>query len=243
MRLRFRFRWVPFVAAVLVIAAGVSLGNWQTRRAVDKLAIEQAITARSAEPALVLNDLPHIGSLPEFRRVRVAGRFVADWPVYLDNRPYQGKAGFVLLMPLRLQDSERVVLVARGWLPRDPLERSRLPDIVVPDGVIQLDGTVRHSAWRVMQLGQDAPLQPGAILQNLDIAAFSSASKLPLQTFIIEQTNDAGDTLAREWPRLSAGVDKHRGYAFQWYALAATAFLFFLVTGFRRASRSSNNTR
>ena len=93
MRLRFRFRWVPFVAAVLVIAAGVSVGNWQTRRAVDKLAIEQAITARTAEPALVLNDLPHIGSLPEFRRVRVAGRFVADWPVYLDNRPYQGKAG------------------------------------------------------------------------------------------------------------------------------------------------------
>ena len=48
---------------------------------------------------------------------------------------------------------------------------------------------------------------------------------------------------ARDWPLPSAGVDKHRGYAFQWYALAATAFLFFLVTGFRRASRSSNNTR
>jgi len=32
-------------------------------------------------------------------------------------------------------------------------------------------------------------------------------------------------------------VEKHRGYAFQWYALAAMAFIFFVVTGIRRGKK------
>jgi cytochrome oxidase assembly protein ShyY1 len=42
-----------------------------------------------------------------------------------------------------------------------------------------------------------------------------------------------GEGLVRDWPVPSAGVDKHHGYAFQWYALAAMAVLFFVITGFR----------
>ena len=92
----------------------------------------------------------------------------------------------------------------------------------------------------MLSLGQDAPLQPGAIVQNLNLAEFGRASGLSLQDHIIEQTNDTNDQLVRDWPRPSFGVDKHRGYAFQWYALAATAFLFFVLTGFRRASKTDN---
>jgi cytochrome oxidase assembly protein ShyY1 len=70
-------------------------------------------------------------------------------------------------------------------------------------------------------------------VQNLDIPEFAQASGLSLQPFIIEQSTDVRDGLTRDWPRPSTGVDKHRGYAFQWYALAATALIFFIVTGFR----------
>jgi len=40
----------------------------------------------------------------------------------------------------------------------------------------------------------------------------------------------------RDWPPPSLGVEKHRAYAFQWYALALMALLFFLVTGSRRGT-------
>jgi cytochrome oxidase assembly protein ShyY1 len=43
--------------------------------------------------------------------------------------------------------------------------------------------------------------------------------------------------LLRVWPSPSSGIDKHRGYAFQWYALAAMAILFFVITGFRSGSK------
>ena len=48
------------------------------------------------------------------------------------------------------------------------------------------------------------------------------------------------DSMARDWPPPEAGIDKHRGYAFQWYALAALALLFYVMTGFRRGSRTNH---
>lgn len=240
MRLVYQFRWIPLVATVSVVALGIALGNWQSRRAEQKLAIEKAMTAQSALPVLMLNMAAGNASLPEFRRVAVEGEFISAWPVYLDNRPYQGRAGFYLLMPLRLKDSDRVVMVERGWLPRDLSDRTRLPALPVQTGQVRIEGIVRHAASHVLGLGQDAPLQPGAIVQNLTLDEFARASGLPLQPYWIEQTNDTKDQLVRDWPQPSFGADKHRGYAFQWYALAVTAFLFFVITGFRRARKSDN---
>lgn len=234
MRMPFRFRWIPFIAALLVMVIGIMLGNWQTRRAAEKIAIENEIVARAHQAVLDLNK-PYSTTDIEYRRVSAEGSFIADWPVYLDNRPYQGKAGFTLLMPLQLSNSDSVVLVARGWFPRDAAERTKLPAIPVPAAPIRIEGIVRRSAGHVMQLGQAATILPGAIVQNLEPAEFARVTRLPLQNFIIEQTSDTSDGLVRDWPRPSGGVDKHRGYAFQWYALAATALVFFLVTGFRRA--------
>jgi cytochrome oxidase assembly protein ShyY1 len=236
MRLSFRFRWVPFLAAALVVAIGVSLGNWQVRRAEQKLALQQQMLVRAELDPVKSNELAPAQAPEEFRRVVAKGEFIASWAVYLDNRPYQGRAGFYLLMPFKLAGSEQSVLVMRGWFPRDAINREHIPTITVPEGVIQIEGRVRASTGKVMQLGEAAALEPGAIAQNVDVAEFARASKLSLQTFIIEQTNDAADGLVRDWPIPSVGIDKHKGYAFQWYSLALVAAVFFLLTGFKRAS-------
>jgi cytochrome oxidase assembly protein ShyY1 len=87
-----------------------------------------------------------------------------------------------------------------------------------------------------MQLGSEPALQSGVIRQNFEVAELSKASGLKLENFIIEQTSDAKDGLIRDWPQPSLGIEKHRGYAFQWYGLAVTALLFFIATGIKRAS-------
>ena len=236
MRLSFRFRWVPFCAAALVVAVGISLGNWQLRRAEQKQALHEQMLMRAEFVPVDANALPPEQTPEEFRRVVAKGEFIASWAVYLDNRPYQGRAGFYLLMPFKLAGSEQSVLVMRGWFPRDAINREHIPTIAVPEGVTHLEGRVRASTGKVMQLGEAAALQPGSIAQNVDVEEFARASKLSLQTFIIEQTNDAADGLVRDWPIPSVGIDKHKGYAFQWYGLALVAAVFFLLTGFKRAS-------
>ena len=236
MRMSFTFRFIPFLAAIVVALIALSLGNWQSRRAEEKQRLASEQTLQAALPALDMQLLNQGKAPAYFRSVQMTGSFIAQWPIYLDNRPYQGKAGFYLLMPFKLKDSEKTLLVMRGWLPRDAQNRVQLPIIPTPEGELQLEGKVRESVGHVMQLGSEPVLQSGVIRQNFEVTELSKASGLKLENFIIEQTSDAKDGLIRDWPQPSLGMEKHRGYAFQWYGLAVTALLFFIATGIKRAS-------
>jgi cytochrome oxidase assembly protein ShyY1 len=125
------------------------------------------------------------------------------------------------------------VLVARGWIPRNAQDRTAIQTYQTPSGTIQLEGILKAHSGRVLQLGSSEAVRPKALLQNLEVDAFAKASQLTTYPLLVEQTNDINDGLLRDWPRASSGVQKHRGYAFQWLALAAMALVFFIATGFR----------
>jgi surfeit locus 1 family protein len=239
MRTTFRFRAIPFVATVLVVALGVALGQWQERRADQKIALQAKLAAHAGATPLVITAQPLQIADVAYRKVAVAGEFVPDWPLFLDNRPQDGKVGFYLMMPFKIAGSNMHVLVARGWVPRYTGEHDRLPEFGTPSGTVIVTGIAKASMGKVMQLGDPATLKPQAILQNLTTDQFAAASKVPVQPFFIEQTAPAapGDNLARNWPAPALGVEKHQGYAFQWYALAVMALLFFVFTGIRRGTK------
>ena len=232
--MKFRFRWIPFVAAVIVAMIGFSLGQWQTRRASEKLAIEARQQARESDAVTDLGSIMLKPEEVEFRRMKVRGEFVPEWTVYLDNRPYKGMAGFHVMTPMKMANSDMHVLVARGWVKRDVADRAKLPPISTPAGTVEIEGVARLAPGHVLQLGKAETLQRGAIVQNVDASEFAKAAGIKMQPFVLEQAGDMQDGLVRDWPRPSTGVEKHKGYAFQWYALAVTALLFFVATGFRR---------
>jgi surfeit locus 1 family protein len=242
MRIRFRFKLIPFIATVLLVALGIALGNWQERRAAQKIALRDRLAARTAQAPLALGPAPAALAPLEFRRVAVTGEFVAGWPLFLDNRPYQGRAGFYLVMPFKIADSNTHVLVARGWLPRDMAVYGKLPAYTTPSGQVTIEGIVTGSMGHVMQLGSPAPLRPNAIIQNVELAQVGQASGLELQPFFVEQTGpkEPGGALVRDWPVPSTDIARHQGYAFQWYALTVMAILFFLITGFRSGTKQDD---
>ncbi len=214
---------VVLVAAAVGIAATVSLGNWQTRRAEHKLALQaQHDAAERAAPVEItprdLAELPQRTPL----RVKLRGRFVHGLTVWLDNRIMDGRAGFFVVTPLRIAGSDTAVLVMRGFAARDPADRQRLPAIGEPDGEVALEGLALAEPPRLLELGPGPSAGPlPAIWQNLDYAAFEQASGLRVARIVVQQTSDGADGLARHWSRPASGAEKHRGYAFQWYALAA----------------------
>lgn len=236
MRLRFHFRTVPFLATLVLVVLGIVLGNWQTRRAAEKTVLQTKLEQGMAAPPLALDGSAVDPTSMEFHRVIVTGEFVPNWPVFLDNRPQEGRSGFVLLMPFKIAGSGKAVLVARGWLPRNTAEHDKLPSYTTPAGQVTLEGRAVRQLARVMQLGTPAPLAPNEIVQNTDPADVARASGLDLLPLVVEQTGPGspGDGLTRNWPMPSLDIDRHKGYAVQWYALAAMAFLFFVITGFRR---------
>lgn len=235
--MRFHVKWIPFIATVLLVALGLALGQWQERRAAYKMALQAKLVAGNAAAPLLLGPATIDPDAIELRRVTLTGQFVPGWALYLENRPYQGRAGFYLLMPFRIADSNMHVLIERGWLPRIAAARDRLPAYGTPAGTVTIEGRVRRHAGHVMQLGSAPRLRPNAIVQNIDIAQLSAASALRLQAFAIEQTagqaDDLDEHLVRDWPAPALGVEQHRAYAVQWYALALMAFLFFVITGWR----------
>lgn len=234
------FAWRPLalLVTVLLVALGIALGNWQAGRAREKLALQAQLAAAARQPPLQLDGatLAQAGQL-EFRRVQLFGHFL-DWPLALNNRPYHGQAGFYLVLPFELENSRQHVLVARGWLPRNAADPLQLPPSQTPKGRVRIEGVLKSSLGHIMELGTAAPLKPGAIVQNLTPAQFQQASGLATAPFFIEQAGQQADGLVRDWPAPALGVEKHQGYAFQWYALALMAALFFVITGFRRGNRT-----
>jgi surfeit locus 1 family protein len=68
----------------------------------------------------------------------------------------------------------------------------------------------------------------GVIRQNLDLAQFSMETGLPMLAMSVQQVGVASEGLLREWPVVGTGVEKHYGYAFQWFALSVLIALLYV---------------
>jgi surfeit locus 1 family protein len=231
-------RWLPALLILAVIAVTVRLGFWQRDRAHQKEALAASIERyERANPR-------EVGAVPlalrdiEFHRVRAVGRFLPARAVYLDNRPYHDQPGFYVVMPLELTGGG-YVLVNRGWLPRNIADRTAIEPFPTPPGEVAIEGIARADASRAFELGEGGSAAHQRIRQNLEVAAYAQETGLPLQPFVIQQTNDTGDRLVRDWPAPTLGVERNYGYMFQWWAMAAAAAGFGLYAA-RRAARKSS---
>lgn len=217
--------WVLTAAALLGAGVTLALGMWQLGRAEQKKALQQRMQVQAALPMLDVSTLRAADAGPDLvhRQVQARGHWEAAHTVFLDNRQMDGRPGFFVVTPLRLSGSPDVILVQRGWAPRNFEDRTRLPEVSTPAGPVRVQGRMAPPPGKLYEIG-DAPA--GAIRQNLDLAAFREQTGLPLLPLSIQQTDASGDDgLSRNWPQVDAGVDKHYGYAFQWFGLCA------LITG------------
>lgn len=228
-------------AGVAGTAIAVAAALWQTQRADDKLALQaQWDAALAARPVLLdANRLAQGIAVPS--RVSLRGEFLPSFTVYLDNRMQDGVAGFRVITPLRLAGAGPLVLVDRGFAARDPVDRTRLPAAPPAIGVVEIDGVAIAHATRSLELGSGPkPGLPG-IWQNLDYDDFEAASREPVARLLVLQQSDSADGLRRGFTPPATGVDKHRAYAFQWWAIAALIVGLTLFFGFRRGQHASKH--
>lgn len=216
-------RVILLLAALALAAATARLGLWQLDRAAQKTALQSALDSRSNLPPLAQADLARSAgdaAAQHHRQVVLEGTWLHDATVYLDNRQMHARPGFFVVTPLRLADGG-VVLVQRGWQPRDAMDRTRVVDPPTPAGVVSITGRIAPPPARLYDFGGAAS---GPVRQNLELDAFAKESGLALRPFSVLQIDTSppvGDGLLRDWPQPAADVHKHYGYAFQWFALCA----------------------
>jgi len=226
----FRPRLLWSVATALFVVLTVSLGNWQTHRAEEKREAARLLDAAMRGAVLSIPAAPVAAEGYEYRRVRARGRFRVDSILYLDNKVLRGVAGYHVLTALRLEGGDVHVLVDRGWIAAG--DRSALPVVSTPEGMQTIEGVALAPGRRFLELAPEPSTSP--LRQNLVLEREEERLALKLQPFVIEQTSDARDGLARVWERPDAGVDRHRAYALQWYTFAVLAVILHVVLSFRR---------
>ena len=219
--------WLVTAAALLVASTTFSLGQWQMSRAAQKEAIQGAIEAQSGRSVLDGQALLAIKDTTEavHRQARLRGTWQPEHTVFLDNRPMTGKTGFVVVTPLVLEGSARVILVQRGWVQRDFADRARLPEVSTPSGLVTVGGRIAPPPSKLYEF---KGIESGRIRQNINLSAFAEETSLPLMGVSLLQTGVANEGLLRQWAAPNRGVDKHYGYAFQWFGLCALVIFLYL---------------
>lgn len=211
-----------WIAAATVVAAllTASLGLWQLSRASQKTALQESIERKGQLPPVQAEDFLRGGDIANLlhRRIWLKGHWLAQSTIYLENRQMDGRPGFLVLTPLLAEPGAVAVLVLRGWAPRNFQDRAALPTLRTPAGMIELSGQIVPPPSSLYDFGG---VDAGPIRQNLDLASFSRELDRPLLALAVQQQSESGDGLLRRWPVASTGVEKHHGYAFQWFGLTA----------------------
>ena len=234
--LRFRPRWWGFVLALAAAAAGVSLGNWQARRAQEKQDLAARFEAAGRSAPLSIPGEPVSAETLAFRHLSAKGVFLPQFTVLLDNKVYRGRIGYFVVTPMRLSGGAMHVLVNRGWVPAGA-RREDLPKIITPEGEVGVDGLGLEHAPRVLMAGSGH--SAGPVWQGLTFDEFTRWSGLALQPVFLEQHSAVADGLVRDWPKADFGIEKHTSYSIQWYLIAAFAIAVFIFLSFDRVQPAS----
>ncbi len=238
LRKRYRFRpgLVPTLTMLVIAVTTIALGNWQTRRAQEKLALQENLDRLGSAPVATLPSVPVAAQDWVLRRVSVRGEYAASQMTLIDNRVHNGIPGYHVVMPLRIEGSALHILVNRGWVAAGA-RRDQLPSIQTPAGALTVEGVAIVPGSNPYELSRapEANANAGPIRQNLVIARVAAEQGLALQPLVILQGSAAADGLLRDWPRPDARTDNHRAYALQWYAMALVAVLLWIAFNFKKS--------
>lgn len=227
--------WVVLVTSVFVIGF-IELGKWQLSRADAKIARYELLEQYAKQPAVTLPSV--LVKLEDFqyREVEVQGEFLFDHTIFLDNKTYQGRAGYHVITPLKVMNSTLLVAINRGWVATGN-DRSVLPHPNEINSVVKVTGLVTTPELRTLKLSEIVTTDK--VWNNFNLQRYQDATGQEMQPLIVLQRNQMDDGLIREWDRPDSGADKNLGYAAQWFLLAATTIIIFLVLNVKRKNSKS----
>ena len=235
---------VPPAAAALAIAAFSWLGLWQLDRAGEKERQVEMFAARTGDAPILLNE--RLSAMPSkldpewwrYRRVEVAGEALGEHQYLLDNRTRNGVAGYHVHVPMLVTGLDRLMLVNRGWVETGP-SRERRPDVSLTSSEIVISGYVEYPR-RTPLLGDDGYARPTwpKVVQRIDLEKTARDLDRQVLPFVVLMDAELPHGFVREWtPYLGIGPERHRGYALQWFSLAAAVAVVWIVLGVRGARR------
>ncbi|MGE5027664.1 MAG: SURF1 family protein [Betaproteobacteria bacterium] len=233
---RFRPKLMPTAATLLLLTVLVNLGLWQARKAEQKQVLQHIYDQRGKRPPVPMSVQPLNPQAIRYSKVVARGRYEPAYQILLDNQISGENVGYHVLTPLRIEGGNIRVLVNRGWVPvgRD---RGVLPVIDTPQGEVEVSGYADVPPGKFFELAEPEDPRSGwrRVWQNLDLRRYRAAVPFPIQPVVIrlDPMSPAGGYV-RDWPRPDARIEVHRGYALQWYGMAAALVVFYVAAAIKK---------
>jgi surfeit locus 1 family protein len=236
----------PSLATLVLLPVLIGLGHWQLERAAWKQGLVDAHAARIGVPAQALQSVLTSSAAStdlEYRQVKAQGVYDLDHQLLLDNQIYQGRAGYQVLTPLRLdgvESGDDWVLVNRGWVPLGE-SRSQLPVVTGPAERITLRAVIKLPPGKAF--GPEAVESSGwpQVIQQLEIGPIGKQIGHPLLPMVLLLDKEDPGGFVRDWkPVYGITPDKHRAYAAQWFTLALVLLIIYIGVNTHRHSEGSH---
>ncbi|KZM38491.1 hypothetical protein OA92_23615 [Marinomonas sp. SBI22] len=244
-----RGKLAVFICLVVVFfSLTLSLGFWQLDRAAQKedyLARNQTNEIMQASSWVSAID----GQL-----IQLNGKYLSQYQFLIDNKTYQGKFGYDVIVPFLTKVGLDDVLfwVNLGWVEAS-VDRSKLNKTNLPNAEVELQARVYLPAKKGFRLS-DAQYQtqgwPSRV-QYFDASFFQqligtelTQKKRHLLVSGFEmrlEAHQAGVQVRRWLPNNVMPPEKHLAYAFQWFALAFSLIVLAVVFLVRHVKESMNN--
>ena len=219
------------LVALLVVALFVRLGVWQWQRGEQRQAAAERF-ARGADAVLELGTRA-VDEAPLYQRIGVEGELDAAHQFLLDNRTFEGRAGYEVLTPLvRAPPPAPALLVDRGWVPFTG-SRARLPDVTLEaGGPVRFTGRVALLPAPGLASGRAAPAGTGPwprVTSYPDMAQLAAALGRPLSSRILLLDPAAPFGYVRAWQSPGLPPLRHFSYALQWWSFALATIVLWAV--------------
>jgi surfeit locus 1 family protein len=235
----FNYKLLPSLVFIIFFTLFIKLGFWQLDRADQKKIINMAFIERQNQPAIPLNKETIQMPIKDiiWHHVTISGEFLNDKNIILDNQVVQEKAGFLIYTPFKILDSNKIILVNRGWYPLSN-SRNDVPNIPPIKGAQAIEGEINQMPSSGISLGKviTEKLDESSFrLQKMDYEVLSSLIGKDLMRYIVKLKKPIFDkTYVIDLGIPVPDSDKNYGYAFQWFAMAFTLFIIFIKLGLKK---------
>ena len=235
----FNYKLLPSLIFIIFFTLFIKLGFWQLDRADQKKIINMAFVERQNQPPIPLNketiQMPIIDII--WHHVTISGEFLNDKNIILDNQVVQEKAGFLIYTPFKILDSNKIILVNRGWYPLSN-SRNDVPNIPPIKGAQAIEGEINQMPSSGISLGKvitEKLNESSFRLQKMDYEVLSSLIGKDLMRYVVKLKKPIFDkTYVIDLGIPVPDSDKNYGYAFQWFAMAFTLFIIFIKLGLKK---------
>ena len=224
---------VLILVTVVVFTLLVKLGLWQLDRAKEKEEWQATLTQRQASSPLSFsalltkaNDEPLTGW-----QLTLTATPVNATLLLLDNQVHQGHVGYLAYQLLVVEPEQPWILAELGFIEAG-LHRDKLPIVQPLVGSQALTGRLYQRQNNPMSehLMAEANFSLNDTqtirFQNLNFPELAKLIGHPLVPAVLQPFDDiawnsTGTALAKPWLPIPLSAQKHRGYALQWFTMAA----------------------